>query len=157
MSVLAPAHRELLERGPQHMYLFVNTANAGPIGYPMTGIFERDALWFTTYRAAAKVRHLFADSRVCCLCAPPATDDAEDGDNVVLSVRGHALPSEDTSAFSQPRGAAPLEVPAEIRDKVVDRLDTGKRLVFRVQIEAAAILPVDRAKEKLRCHVPISR
>jgi hypothetical protein len=154
MAVLAPDQRDVLERGPQHMYLFVNTAGAGPIGYPMTGIFDREALWFTTYRAAAKVRHLLADSRVCCLFAPPATDEVTDS---ILSVRGHAVPSDDTSAFSAPRTDAPLEVPPEIREKVVDRLDTGKRLVFRVQIEAASSLPVDPAKEGLHCRVPISR
>jgi hypothetical protein len=153
MPTLDREQRRFLERGPQHMYLFVNMVGGDVIAYPMTGIFDRDALWFTTYRAAPKVRHLLADGRVCALCAPPATD-LEPGP--VLSVRGRAEISADTSAFSRQRDDAPLEVPPETAAKVANRLDSGQRVVFGVRIESARFLSTDQ-KGLVTCRVPISR
>lgn len=155
---LAPAQRQVLERGPQHVYLFVNTRGddgspGAPVGYPMTGVFEREAVWFTTYRAAAKVRHLLRDDRVCCLYASTAVDELPAR---VLAIRGRAHPSDDTSAFSAPRDDAPLKVPADVRASVADRLSTGKRIVFRIDIEAAEFLVVSPTRTELRWRVPSS-
>jgi len=150
-GALTADQRAFLEQGPRHMYLFVNTAR-GPVGYPMTGVFERDTIWFTTYRTSRKVRHLEADDRVCCLYAPPATEHVAEP---VLSVRGHAAVTRDIRAFTEGHGDAPLEVSEQTRQQVADRLRTGKRVVFAVRIVDATTVTVRGPGEEGACHVEI--
>jgi hypothetical protein len=144
----------VLPTGAHHMFLFVNAAGAAPVGYPMTGFFDRDTISFTTYRAARKVHRLLADDRVCCLVTPCSTAPRS---STALAVRGRARLEPDRRSLT-PDGDFGGQgdigpVPAVVRAKVAARLDSGKRVVFIVVIEDVQV--VSAAKE-LTCLVEIS-
>ncbi|MCW2620547.1 MAG: hypothetical protein JWL64_149 [Frankiales bacterium] len=135
------------------MQLFVNALAGGPLGYPMTGVWAGGAVWFTTYRKAAKVRHLLADGRVCCLFSAPST---EVWTEPAVAVTGTARLSDDVRAFSDPQGESPLPVAPGVRTKVADRLQSGLRVVFEVSVESVRLIPVPvDGAAVLACHVAI--
>jgi hypothetical protein len=130
--------RGLLDQPYFHMVLLVNTRRGTVSGYPMTGAFAEDSVWFTTYRKSRKVAHLLADDRVCCVLVPPSTEPIQDPP---LALSGHAALADGAGPFAQTTpGDAPLEVPSAVREKVVDRLRSGQRVVFRVPVESARVL-----------------
>jgi hypothetical protein len=136
----AEEHRERLEATPtMHMVVLVNTRRGSVTGYPMTGLYVDGALWFTTYRKARKVSHLLADDRVCCVVAPPSTTEVTEPP---LAVTGHARLVEPPAWFGRADAStdAPVEISGDVRGKVADRLRSGKRVVFRVDIASSRTL-----------------
>jgi hypothetical protein len=131
-------HRQFLLDNPQ-VFLIVRRADGTPMGYPMVGRWENGALEFSTYRKSAKVRHVEADDRVCCVSVPRDRS----AESRVLTVWGRGAIGEAGAdrwrAALQGRddGAVGIAVPESIRAKVADRLATSKRIVLRVEIESA--------------------
>jgi len=113
---------------PVSMFLFVKRPDDTVIGYPMTGVPRDGAIEFTTYRKAAKARYLAADDRVCVVIVD---DDPASG--VALWGRCYRV---DSAAFIPARpGAGPTAVPDAVIDTVRERLDSGKRAVFRIEVD----------------------
>ena len=130
MSRSDPTHGLLPRNGSVVMVMLVRTPAGRPAGYPMTGLLRDGRLEITTYRKAAKARFLRADDRVCCI----VPDDAKPGHGVRLI--GRAVPGEaDGFVASTGASGAAIDVPDEVRAMVRDRLDSGKRMVFRIDIE----------------------
>jgi hypothetical protein len=121
---------ELPRDGSVVMFMLVRTPAGRPTGYPMTGLFSDGVLQVTTYRKAAKARYLLADDRVCCVVPDP--DDMGVGVRLV----GRAVPTEVSGfAASTRSNSAAIDVPDEVRATVRDRLDSDKRMVFRIDVE----------------------
>lgn len=113
--------------------MLVRGAGGQPMGYPMTGIFRDGALEITSYRKAPKVKHLLADDRVCCVVQHPGVQGRG------VAVYGRAVPAAADGFIAETAGAAAsnvaITVPDSVRDTVRDRLETQKRMVFRIAIE----------------------
>lgn len=113
------------------MYMLVRGVGGAPTGYPMTGMMRGGQMEITTYRKAPKVRFLLADDRVCCVVADPR--DSSRG----VAVYGRATPApvagfvERTTSSTE----AAIEVPDEVRQTVRARLESDKRMVFRIAVE----------------------
>jgi hypothetical protein len=120
---------ELVNGRPVSMFLFLTRPDDTVIGYPMTGIPRDGAIEFTTYRKAAKARYLAADDRVCVVIV----DDDDPASGVALWGRSRLV---DPAGFIPAGpGAAPIDVPDGVIDTVRERLDSGKRLVFRIDLD----------------------
>ena len=113
------------------LFLLVRRPDGTPTGYPMTAVFRDGVLEFSTYRKAAKSRYLLADDRVCCVIPDPEVP----GRGVALYGRAHPTDGSAFAAGTEAGEARPMEVPAEVREKVRDRVESDKRLVFRVEVE----------------------
>jgi nitroimidazol reductase NimA-like FMN-containing flavoprotein (pyridoxamine 5'-phosphate oxidase superfamily) len=128
------------------VYLIVGEADDRPMGYPMTGRWESDALEFSTYRKSAKVRHIERDPRVCCLVT--SRDRTVDGRVLVVWgwARVGAAGQERWRAALQAPDGGPrsIDVPETVRQKVASRLETSKRVIVRVEVETA-MFAVSRA------------
>ena len=113
------------------MFMLVRRPDGGPTGYPMTGMLRDGELAITTYRKAAKARYLLADDRVCCVVPDP--DDPSRG----VALYGHARQAEPEafiSAVGNRGDDAAIAVPNEVRETVRDRLESEKRMVFRIDV-----------------------
>ncbi len=114
---------------PVSMFLFLKRPDDTVVGYPMTGIPRDGAIEFTTYRKAAKARYLAEDDRVCVVIVE--YDDSASG----VALWGRSRPV-DAAGFIPPTpGAGPIAAPDGIIDTVRERLDSGKRLVFRIEVD----------------------
>ena len=121
---------ELPRNGSVVMFMLVRTTAGRPTGYPMTGLFSDGTLQITTYRKAAKARYLLADDRVCCVVPDPERAGAG------VRLVGRAVPSEGSEfAASTRSNSAAIDVPDEVRAAVRDRLESNKRMVFRIDVE----------------------
>jgi hypothetical protein len=126
-----------LPDGTVAMFLLVRRPDGSPTGYPMTGLCRSGNVEFTTYRKAAKARYLLADNRVCCVIPD------ENRRGCGIAVWGRAEETDEHGFFSAtaaPTTAAPMEVPSSVRRTVQDRLQSNKRMVFRVRVERARSL-----------------
>jgi hypothetical protein len=95
----------------------------------MTGIPRDGAIEFTTYRKSAKARYLAEDDRVCVVIV----DDDDPASGVALWGRSRLV---DPAGFIPARpDAAPIDVPDGVISTVRERLDSGKRLVFRIELD----------------------
>src|SRR5262245_6157111 len=122
-------HRLVPRNGSIVMFMLVRRPDGGPTGYPMTGMLRDGELEVTTYRKAAKARYMLADDRVCCVVPDP------DHPGAGVALHGHARPVEGASFLSGVTGgAAAIEVPREVRETVRDRVETQKRMVFRIDV-----------------------
>jgi hypothetical protein len=114
---------------PVSMFLFLTRPDNSVVGYPMTGIPRDGAIEFTTYRKTSKARYLAEDNRVCVVIV----DDDDPASGVALWGRSRLV---DPTGFIPARpGAAPIDVPDGVIDTVRERLDSGKRLVFRIELD----------------------
>jgi hypothetical protein len=114
---------------PVSLFLFMRRPDGTVIGYPMTGIPRDGAIEFTTYRKAAKARYLAADDRVCVVIV----DDDDPASGVALWGRSHRI---DPAGFIPAiPGAGPTDVPDAVIDTVRERLEGGKRVVFRIEVD----------------------
>ena len=121
---------ELPRNGSVVMFMLVRTTAGRPTGYPMTGLFSDGTLQITTYRKAAKARYLLADDRVCCVVPDPERAGAG------VRLVGRAVPSEGSELAASTRSnSAVIDVPDEVRAAVRDRLESNKRMVFRIDVE----------------------
>jgi hypothetical protein len=123
-------HRLLPVDGSAVMFMLVRTTTGRPTGYPMTAIFQQGEMVITTYRKAAKARHLLADGRVCCVFPDPAAPGRG------VAVYGRAVPTEaETVPLGDAGAPSPMEVPPEVRDKVRARLASAQRMVMRIDVD----------------------
>lgn len=114
---------------PMAMFLFLRRPDGTVVGYPMTGIPRDGAIEFTTYRKSAKARYLAEDDRVCVLIV-------EDGAPASgLALWGHSRPVDAAGFIPATPGASRTAVPDSVIDTVRERLDSGKRLVFRIDVD----------------------
>jgi hypothetical protein len=124
-------HPLLPRDGSVVMFMLVRRPDGGPTGYPMTGMVRDGELAITTYRKSAKARYLLADDRVCCVVPDP--DDPSRG----VALYGHARETA-VDAFMSAVGsrgdAAAIAVPSEVRETVRNRLESDKRMVFRIDV-----------------------
>jgi hypothetical protein len=124
-------HPFLPRDGSVVMFMLVRRPDGGPTGYPKTGNLRDGELSLSTYRKAAKSRYLLADDRVCCVVPDP--DDPSCG----VALYGHARPA-DADAFMSAVGNrsddGAIKVPNEVRETVRDRLESDKRMVFRIDV-----------------------
>ncbi|MEI8240728.1 MAG: pyridoxamine 5'-phosphate oxidase family protein [Actinomycetota bacterium] len=125
-------HRLLPVDGSVVMYMLVRGKDGRPTGYPMTGMFQGGQLEITTYRKAPKAQFLLADDRVCCVVADPV-----DGSRGV-AIRGRAAPApaDGFVAGTQSGQEAAIDVPDEVKQTVRSRLESDKRMVFRISIDS---------------------
>jgi hypothetical protein len=138
---LTDTHRRFLADNTQ-VYLVVRRPDGKPMAYPMVGRWEDGGLEFSTYRKSAKVRHVERDDRVCCLVVPRdrGVDDR------VLATWGQAAMGDAgrdrwrAALQGGDGGAAGIEVSAEVRAKVADRLANQKRVILRVEVERATFV-----------------
>jgi len=119
-----------LADGTFKMFLFMRRPDGSSIGYPMTGLVRDGVISFTTYRKAAKARYLLADDRVCCVVV--------DRDNIrrgtIASGRAYPIEGTEFTAATRP-GESRFAVPTSVTDAVRDRLESGKRMAFRVALD----------------------
>ncbi len=114
---------------PVLMFLFMRRPDDTVIGYPMTGTPRDGAIEFTTYRTAAKARYLAADERVCVVIV----NDDDPAEGVALWGRSRLI---DPAAFIPARPeVGPTDVPDAVIDTVRERLEDGKRVVFRIEVD----------------------
>ena len=114
---------------PMSMFLFLTRPDDSVVGYPMTAIPRDGAIEFTTYRKSAKARYLAEDNRVCLVIV----DDDNPASGLALWGRSRLV---DAAGFIPATpGAAPIDVPDRVIDTVRERLDSGKRLVFRIELD----------------------
>ncbi|OBH14996.1 hypothetical protein A5692_15790 [Mycobacterium sp. E342] len=114
---------------PVLMFLFMRRPDDTVIGYPMTGTPRDGAIEFTTYRKAAKARYLAADERVCVVIV----NDDDPAEGVALWGRSRLI---DPAAFIPARPeVGPTDVPDAVIDTVRERLEDGKRVVFRIEVD----------------------
>ena len=133
MSAVLPAHDLLPRDGSVVMFMLVRRPDGRPTGYPMTGRISGGEMEITTYRKAAKARYLLADGRVCCVVPDPRLP----GRGIALRARAEPAPGDafaEGTRAADPSGAA-IAVPAAVRNTVRDRLESGKRMVFRIHAE----------------------
>ena len=123
-------HPLLPRDGSVVMFMMVRDAEGRAMGYPMTGMLRDGTLEITSYRKAPKVRHLLADDRVCCVVQDPAAPGRG------VAVYGHAVPASADGFVATTRStqSAAITVPDEVRDTVRDRLESDKRMVFRIEV-----------------------
>jgi hypothetical protein len=114
---------------PVLMFLFLRRPDNSVVGYPMTGIPRDGAIEFTTYRKTAKTRYLAEDNRVCVVIV----DDDDPASGVALW--GRSRPVDPAGFIPASPDGAPIDVPDGVIDTVRERLDSGKRLVFRIEID----------------------
>lgn len=126
-----PEHELVPKHGSAVVFMIVRRYDGGPTGYPMTGLFSDGNLELTMYRKSAKARLLMADDRVCCLLPDP------DLPGRGLALYGRAVPAPAGGFASSTTGArpGPIDVPDEVLATVRDRLESQKRMVFRVEVE----------------------
>ena len=114
---------------PVSMFLFLTRPDNSVVGYPMTGIPRDGAIEFTTYRKSAKARYLAEDDRVCAVIV----DDNNPASGLALWGRSRLV---DPAGFNPATpGATPIDVPDGVIETVRERLDSGKRLVFRIELD----------------------
>ena len=114
---------------PVAMFLFLTRPDNSVVGYPMTGIPRDGAIEFTTYRKSAKARYLAEDDRVCVVIV----EDDDPASGVALWGRSRLV---DPAGFIPARpDAAPIDVPDGVISTVRERLDSGKRVVFRIEVD----------------------
>jgi Pyridoxamine 5'-phosphate oxidase len=115
------------------MFMIVRRPDGRPTGYPMTGRFRDGELYVSTYRKAAKARYLLADDRVCCVVPDPESPAG----GVALYGRAHEAPPDAFLARvpTRERKHADMVVPSSVTATVRDRLDSQKRMVFRISVE----------------------
>jgi hypothetical protein len=120
-------------------YLFVHGSAGRPTGYPMLAAYHNQALEFTTYRSAAKARRLKADPRACAIVR-----SRPDQPELALALWGTATEVTDDDHYlaRATDDPGPIAVPTQMRSTVEDRLDRGKRMVFRMMIDRARFLTV---------------
>jgi len=106
------------------VFLLTLRKDGSPTGYPMKPSYSDGALYFNTYRKAAKARNMFRDSRVCCLVTTHHT--ATDFRAVLF--RGTA---EHIDWNLSPQGSG---------EGSQARLQTGLRIIFRVIPDVVAFL-----------------
>ena len=136
-SLPAGLRRELEAHGAWSAYLFVHDGDAQPGGYPMLATFHGDALEFTTYRRSAKASRILQDSRVCMVLR-----SRPDEQPLAIAIWGHAEEvTEGEHLLSRPAVTpGPIAVPETMAATVADRLESGKRMVFRLSAERYRIL-----------------
>jgi len=118
---------------PVSMFLFLKRPDDTVSGYPMTGIPRAGAVEFTTYRKAAKTRYLAADDRVCVV----VVEDDDPASGIAFWGRCHRI---DAAGFIPARpGAGPTAVPDDVIDTVRERLESGKRVAFRIELDRARL------------------
>jgi hypothetical protein len=124
-------HPLLPRNGSVVMFMIVRRPDGGPTGYPMTGILRDGELAITTYRKAAKARYLLLDDRVCCVVPDPHAPSRG------IALYGHARPAEAGAfmpAVASGHDAPAIAVPSEVRQTVRARLETDKRMMFRIEV-----------------------
>ena len=129
-------HELLPQNGSVVMFMIVRRPNGAATGYPMTGRLREGELEITTYRKAAKARYLLADDRVCCVVADPAVEGAG------VALYGRARPAPPSGFLANTEDDAgwgdAITVPDTVRETVRERLESDKRMVFRIEIERVA-------------------
>jgi hypothetical protein len=119
------------------MFMIVRRPDGRPAGYPMTGLFRAGELHITTYRKAAKARYLTADDRVCCVVPDPDTP----GVGVALYGRAtEAPPDAFMERAPRQRTDARMEIPSSVAATVRERLESQKRMVFRIAVERQHVI-----------------
>lgn len=106
-------------------FLMVHRRDGSPTCYPMTLIFDGEALVFSTYRKSAKVKRLQRDSRLSVL--------AVRGDDTLL-IHGTADITDGTIDVVPTAAARELQVPKAVADKAAANLASGKRCLIRVSV-----------------------
>lgn len=131
MPAVLPDHELLPKHGTAVVFMIVRRSDGGPTGYPMTGLFSDGHLELTMYRKSAKARLLMADDRVCCVLPDP--DVPWHG----LALYGRAVAAAAGGFASSTTGArrGPIDVPDEVLETVRDRLESQKRMIFRIEVE----------------------
>lgn len=114
-------------------------ADGSPTIHPMLGLWREGALWFNTYRNSVKLQNIERDPRVCCLVL--GGDDELTPPAVVVHGAAELLPP----GTLVPDGAGPPPVtPAGVTGgivrKVAARVETAKRVMFRVEPVRAGFL-----------------
>ena len=124
-------HPLLPRDGSVVAFMLVRGAEGRPAGYPMTGMLRDGNLEITTYRKAPKARYLLADDRVCLVVHDPQCPTRG------VAVYGRAVPAaaDGFVASTQSEEQAAISVPDEVKETVRDRLESDKRMVFRIAVE----------------------
>jgi hypothetical protein len=126
-----PEHDLLPTNGSVVLFMVVRRSEGGPTAYPMTGLSRDGVLEITTYRKSAKARYLLSDDRVCCVLPDPHRA----GRGLALYGRATPAPAGDFAAGTTSRTSATMHVPDEVVATVRDRLQSQKRMVFRIDVE----------------------
>ncbi len=131
----AAAVRFLAEH--RDLVLFCRDRDGCPVGYPMRSTAVTDsAVYFTTYRKSAKVRHLERDPVVRLLCFVTRGDDqAEWVDAGGTAALWSPTAAELDRLLSGPRDS---RVPDGMLDHVRTRILEGKRIMVKVELDHAA-------------------
>jgi hypothetical protein len=119
-------------------YLMVIRADGSATGYPMLAAHHEGRLEFTTYRSAAKTKRILANPRLCCVLRSRPDEFAR-----AIAVWGDAIeaPDDGDNFMSRPVDEQPpIVVPGAMRSNVNDRLDAGKRTLFKMPIDRAEFL-----------------
>jgi hypothetical protein len=129
-SAIAPEARALLARS-RRVFLLTLRADGSPTAHPMTGVFARDRLAFSTYRKAAKTRNALRDPRTCSLALEGY--DGAGARAVVYRGPARALEGEQAAELFGGGAAAAGPVSGGVAGRATARLAEGKRVVLAVE------------------------
>ncbi|MGD9794630.1 MAG: hypothetical protein AB7V43_14230 [Acidimicrobiia bacterium] len=136
---IGPQEQEFLSTHVMwNTYLMVIRSDGTPTGYPMLTAHHEGRLEFTTYRSAAKTRRILANPRLCCVLRTRADEVPR-----AIAVWGDAIEAADDgdNFMSRPVDEQPpIVVPGAMRSSVNDRLENGKRMLFKMPIDRAQFL-----------------
>ncbi len=121
--------------------LFARRRDGSPTGWPMTPLWPGDGhLYFNTYRTAAKAKLMMADQRIGVLLF----DDG--GDALALQADAQLLTEQAEIEALAPR-AMRIDgfTTTENANRTLDRLLTGKRVMFRVVARSSQRVNVPRS------------
>jgi hypothetical protein len=135
--VIPPEAEALLEKS-RRVFLLTLRADGSPTAHPMTGIFARGRLAFSTYRKAAKARNAARDPRSCSLALEGY--DGAGARAVVYRGSAQLLEGEAAVALLGGGGAAAGPVTSGTSARATARLAEGKRVVLAVDPSEVELL-----------------
>jgi len=129
----------------RRVFLLTLRADGSPTAHPMTGVFARSELAFSTYRKAAKTRNALRDPRTCSV----ALEGYDGAGSCAVVYRGPARALEGAEAAEILGGtsAAAGSVSGGVAGRATARLAEGKRVVLAVEPAEVELL---RARQSER-------
>jgi hypothetical protein len=126
-----PAEASALLAKSRRVFLLTLRADGSPTAHPMTGVFARGQLAFSTYRKAAKTRNALRDPRTCSLALEGYGGAGARA--VVYRGPARALEGEPAAELLGGGGAAAGPVTGGVSGRATARLAEGKRVVLAVE------------------------
>ena len=132
--VTLPDHDLLPKNGSAVLFMIVRRSDGGPTALPDDrSVPRRHAGDHDLSQISAKARLLLTDDRVCCVLPDPDRS----GRGVALYGHAAVVPIGEFVGSSTTRRDGAMHVPDEVLATLHDRLESQKRIVFRINVADA--------------------